>query len=391
MQQVESRRLRLAEAGPPPKLDPFGDEEGSYVLRCRGLSGETKLAWSKARELAGWPEAGWDWEDRKFKLSAQDLAEHQGVDSASGRRRRADLEKRGLITVHHRCGVSGAWTVTLVQPSAALDPEALGVRPGDPQKRLDVLLESADEATSESSADGLSDAPASSAQLPPGAAEVSTLPPHPSAEPLTEPPRSAAEVTTEPPRSPLTSGHQNTSVVPSLSLHIDIGQPSDHPERVSIAKDQGRGGSANTTAAAEVEPTIAELTALVGQKQAAMQRELGLTSQSVETTAALAAALVQRLPDERSRSMARERWISLIQRTVGDELLKLAPCVKVASAIVAGELKESAVQEVFAELRKHRAAGTLRSPGAYFVGSMQRVFQRLGLAWEAPQRKPRPK
>ena len=365
--------MKLAEGGPQVRLDPFGDEEGELVLRCPGMSAEDKLAWSFLRHRSGWGhDPSWDWEQRTFKITAADLAEHQRVDAASGRRRRANLADRWqLIRVHHRCNVSGAWTVSLVRPSVALG-EALGLVAADPQPRLTFpeLLESAEQATSESTRDGAGDAPACSADLP----------------------QAAAEPFTEPPRPPLTSGHQTPSVSGPDSLDMVIGNTSDHPLRVSIAKDRAashRGGTVHGNAGASCDEDRA--TDDLAREVRRRQQQLGIRADdageplALNRVAAVAAAIVQRLPDERSVSMARERWIALIKRRVNDPQLKDAPCVKVAAAIAEGRLKESYVAEVFAELDKQRRNGTLRSAGAYFVGSCQRLFSRLGLEWAKPK------
>jgi hypothetical protein len=376
----------------PPKLDPLGDEEGLLVLRCPGMSAEDKLAWGFLRDRSGWPyEPGWDWGASKFKVSAQDLAEHQRVDSASGRRRRGNLADRWkLIEVHHRCAVSGNWTISLVRPSLAL-AEHLGLVPAEPQSSL--FNEPADEATSESlrlisAGDALlRGQSASSAELREG-----------SAEPLTEPPTPSLSRPAVPPLARAPSGHQNTSVDQSVSTDIDIGNTSDHPRELSTAKDQGRqnrrGGTVSATADREAEEiSEEELHRQFAAKRASVQRELGIAEPEafdVNRVAAVAATLVRRLPDERSQSMARERWIYRIRREVDDPLLKLSPCVKVACAIADGRLKVESIEEIFAELNKHRRAGTLRkSPGAYFVGSAMQAFRRLGLAWEKPPQRPR--
>jgi hypothetical protein len=402
MQEAQRHTLKLAEpASPAPKLDPFGDEEGTLVLRCPGMSAEDKLAWALLRHRSGWGNGGeWDWGDRKFKVTAQEIAEHQHVDGASGRRRRANLSTRWkLIEVHHRCNVSGAWTVSLVRPSEAL-AEHLGLTAGDGQQLLPGVHDHdslADEATSEREHDDALDAPASSAQT------------RGSAEPLTEPPTPHFSVTAEPPLARAPSGHQNTSVVLNLSNDIDIGQPSVHTERLSTAKDQAgsrRGGTVDATAGREprrandVGPASdsdagedeAELHALFRQRQTEARADQEREQQRLDLglVAATAATLVRRLPDERSQSMARERWITTIRRVVDDPALKLTPCVKVACAIVEGRLKESIVEEIFAELRQHRQRGTFTSSaGAYFVGSAKKAFHRLGLDWHAPPRKPK--
>lgn len=378
--------LRLAEPPEaPPKLDPFGDEEGTLVLRCPGMSAEDKFAWGFARERSGWPyEPNWDWGGRKFKISAREIAEHQNVDSASGRRRRNNLADRWkLIEVHHRCAVSGDWTVSLVRPSLAL-AEQLGFVAADPQQQLpgiDPVEKPSEQATSESRRDGVGDAPACSDQPRGG-----------SAVPLTVPPTPSFSVTAETPLARAPSGHK-TSVVSDLSTDIDIGNTSGHLVRLSTAKDLAgshRGGSAHGSADPTDDVSEDELHRQWQAKRTALQQELRTADGEpvdLKTTAAMAAAIVRRLPDERSQSMARERWISLIRRTVDDPGLKVSPCVKVACAIVDGRLKAEIVEEIFAELRKQRQAGTLRSAGAYFVGSAQKAFSRLGLEWERPKPK----
>jgi hypothetical protein len=93
-------------------------------------------------------------------------------------------------------------------------------------------------------------------------------------------------------------------------------------------------------------------------------------------------------PEEQARR--RERWIDIIRRRVDDPKLKLCVCVKVASAITAGELKESHVDELLAELDQRRRDRTLRAePGAYFVGGVKRLFARAGIEWQGYAKKPK--
>ena len=61
-----------------------------------------------------------------------------------------------------------------------------------------------------------------------------------------------------------------------------------------------------------------------------------------------------------------------------------------------GSLLGRDLEEVFAELAKHRRAGTLRTvASAYFVGAMKKLFDRHGLDWtgyaHGGRRKPKPR
>lgn len=138
----------------------------------------------------------------------------------------------------------------------------------------------------------------------------------------------------------------------------------------------------------------ADLAALVDRKRA----ELGKPADQldVRTAAALGAAMAFRTPSPAEEARQREQWIEVIGRRVHDRQLKACVKVKVAAAIVAGELRASEIEEVFAELGKHRRAGTLRGPeGIYFLRAAQALFNRHGLDWTgygfSGRRKPRPK
>jgi hypothetical protein len=117
---------------------------------------------------------------------------------------------------------------------------------------------------------------------------------------------------------------------------------------------------------------------------------------SLRTAAAIGAATAFHLPSPAEQSRHREQWIENITRRVRDPNLKACVKVKVASAIVTGELKASQIEEVFAELDQHRRNGTLRGPaGIYFLRASQALFSRHGLDWtgygHGGRRAPRPK
>lgn len=123
------------------------------------------------------------------------------------------------------------------------------------------------------------------------------------------------------------------------------------------------------------------------------RRELGLPADgspdrvavdemAMRTAAAIGAATAWRTPSPQEQARWREQWIDTIKRRVNCSRLKVCVAVKVASAIIAGELKATVIEEVFAELDKVRRAGLLRSPpSAYFVGAVKRIFARHGLDW----------
>lgn len=99
--------------------------------------------------------------------------------------------------------------------------------------------------------------------------------------------------------------------------------------------------------------------------------------------AAIATTVARAVPTERENAANRERWIDTIRRRVNDPALKTCVMVKVACAVVYGEIKPSTIEQIFGELDKHRRAGSLRSsPGIYFVRAAQSCFARHGLTWK---------
>ena len=98
----------------------------------------------------------------------------------------------------------------------------------------------------------------------------------------------------------------------------------------------------------------------------------------VVTAAAIAASVARRVPTEREQAAARERWIENITAAVNDPQLKLVVKVKVACAIVRGDLPPDNVREIFAELKARRREGTLRSPARIFSARSRPSFTAPG-------------
>jgi hypothetical protein len=113
---------------------------------------------------------------------------------------------------------------------------------------------------------------------------------------------------------------------------------------------------------------------------------------TVNHVAAIAASVARRVPTEREQQAARDRWIENIEQAVGDPKLKAVVKVKVACAIVRGELPADIVQEIFAELRARRREGKLTCPaGAYFLRAVQAQFHRHGLIWHSYHKPTKPR
>jgi len=131
-------------------------------------------------------------------------------------------------------------------------------------------------------------------------------------------------------------------------------------------------------------------------KQIARRREqLGVPRPAdeldVNRVVAIATRIAKSVPTEREQAQARERWIDNITHAVNDPDLKMVVKVKVACAIVRGDLDPDDVREIFAELNQRRREGKLTAPpGAYFVRAVQAQFRRHGLEWLS-YHKPKPK
>jgi hypothetical protein len=176
---------------------------------------------------------------------------------------------------------------------------------------------------------------------------------------------------------------------------LTIGSPSGPsaqalPSKELAAEDPRRGSSGGSSADGEI-AALQRLVDLRRSEQGQRAEEL-----AIRTGAALGAAMAIRLPDPVQLSRMRERWIEVIRDRVHDRDLKACVMVKVAAAVVGGELKPAHVEEIFAELDKHRRAGTLRgAAGIYFLRAAQALFKRHGLEWtgyaSGGRRKPKPR
>lgn len=70
-----------------------------------------------------------------------------------------------------------------------------------------------------------------------------------------------------------------------------------------------------------------------------------------------------------------------IQNAVGDPRMHTSIPTRVARAIVDRQISASELAEILDIVADQRRKGRLRSPGAYFVTSIKRVFQRNEVPW----------
>lgn len=390
-------------ASPPAIYDPLGDEAGSLVRTCDKISAADKIAWGLLRQRS---HSGRE----QLRISAADVGGHEGRTADAGRARLRNLKEAGLIDVLFVCRKTGMHTLVVLDPLNVLKGQPRAI-PGDPQRVLAFESQAdsnpADPATSESLAivsteTTAGDAPSGSAQTPPAGHPDRDAPP----ASYQGPPRlAAAEEPPEVPRSgprnlaeePLTcpppSGHSGLSV-PNLHRPLTFRGPSvpseesHQPER-QRAEEPRRGTSGGTSP----DPSAGELVRQLDQRR--LEQGLAVGG-DVPLAAVLSGSSAFRLPDAAAQANYREQWIEIIRRGVRCPNLKLCVAVKVAAAIVAGEIKPAVIQEALSELAKVRTAGQLRSPAsAYFVGAVKRIFARHGLDWtgyaSGGRRKPKPR
>lgn len=82
------------------------------------------------------------------------------------------------------------------------------------------------------------------------------------------------------------------------------------------------------------------------------------------------------LGTERVGLLARE-----VLRAVGDPKMHPGIAMRAARAVVDGKMETQELTEMLDIIASQRKAGRLRSPGAYFVTSLKRAFQRNEIAW----------
>jgi hypothetical protein len=365
MQLGASRRLV---ALPHATGDPMETDRGLAIRKCRQISAADKWAWRYLERLS---RSGLE----RVQVTAAEIGEDEGRTSDAGRQRLRNLAKHGLITIVDHDAARGVWLVEVHDPCAILG--SARAAHGDPQLELEFEPtdpHTAGEALSESRAGTLAgDAPSSPAGI---------LTEEPPEEPSEEPP--------EDPRSTSgLSGPSGLSVVAAqLPRPWTIGRPSGPSAGVSPAKDLGpadpRRGTSGGTSTAE---TSALGTDDFAAELARRRNQLGIARPAdeldVNRVVAIASSVARAAPTERENAANRERWIETIRRRVNDPALKTCVMVKVACAVVYGEIKPSTIEQIFGELDKHRRAGTLRnSPGIYFVRAAQSCFARHGLTWK---------
>jgi hypothetical protein len=66
---------------------------------------------------------------------------------------------------------------------------------------------------------------------------------------------------------------------------------------------------------------------------------------------------------------------------VGDPKLRRSPALRVARAVVYGELPESELDTILDDVEAKRKSGSLKSPLGYFVACAKNAFARYDLAW----------
>jgi len=75
-----------------------------------------------------------------------------------------------------------------------------------------------------------------------------------------------------------------------------------------------------------------------------------------------------------------------IMRSVGDPEMHPSIPTKVARAVVERKLSPESIAELCDIIEAKRKAGQLEKPGAYFVASIKRLFQRNDIPWYQPNR-----
>lgn len=345
-----------------PRLTPrdsgLAQRPWELVRRWPGLRGEPKLAW-----LWLWHTS--DQGGRLVSVRPCDLGRDQGTSDDAGARYLDSLAAEGLIVVRDRDARSG---VRLVE---VLDPERVArARPVEwDGQRLLAFLEGDDQATPATacrSPASNSDTEAHPTSEPepdqPGggfgcdsvarfAADLRTCSADPRAEPRRE--RGSAGGTAE--RAPL-----DPSEILDLSrtLPSDPSDPSAHCEQVSATD----GSDVPRRAAAEVPA----------------EPRSGGANPFAEALARLPPA-----PDVAGRQELVDRLVAEWRRRLRDAGTRDMPLVRIAWALVDGEIRQSDVDGVWRSLERLELAGELHEGrGRYFVGTLKfRVFPRRGARW----------
>jgi hypothetical protein len=94
-----------------------------------------------------------------------------------------------------------------------------------------------------------------------------------------------------------------------------------------------------------------------------------------------AAAAVARRPGSRETETAIEDLAARIRQAVADPQLRSAPVLRVARAVVLGELDQDELRSILGLIDTKRRDGTLERAWWYFVGAARAAFKRAGLEW----------
>ena len=386
MMQAIPLRRPTAER-PPPELDVV---EMVWVCETEKISAPDKRAYEF---LFAETQGG------RLRILTTSLAvgRNQGTSGDAGRARLKNLASVGLIE-YKPAQKRGSYEVWLLEPFSAL--RALGS--ADPQ--LDLPFENTSwEGPSESQAGQPDDANFSQDGI--LESQVRQIGPH-----LAEEPRRGTSLNEDPPEEPREVPPFEVPRRPSGLLEKDcapnrqstIRRPSELSVKtglpVALAGEESRRGSSGGTSPAgnfggEPPPDpVADL--------ARRRAELGIRIADVRQpdqldvtrVAAIAAAVAKQVPSEEEQGRKREHWIHRILTRVGDPELKTCVAVKVACAIVRGELEADVVEEILANLAAHQRNKTLTggSPGKYFLFSARGAFEERGLTWLA-YHKPKPR
>lgn len=98
---------------------------------------------------------------------------------------------------------------------------------------------------------------------------------------------------------------------------------------------------------------------------------------------ALADALAARV-DPAATRRAKAELVAYLQRTVGDPAADLSIYRRAADLVIEHNYAADELERLAESVRDKRRAGTIRSPGAYFLTSIRHAARRCGLPWTEP-------
>lgn len=302
------------------------------VRRWPGLRGEAKLAWKFLSEFGGGVGS-------TVLVTAADLGADQGTSSTAGRRAIESLAVEGLVELVERA--KGRWTVYLPDP---LDvARARRSRGCDGQGELFELSE-----------------PLAEEPKPPPTIRVQA----PATDAL------ATDVSALPSPRATSATSENARATKDLDLGFkDFGDLGKSAARAPDAEARKRrDGSERATVATEALATEARVTETlpgVSRIDAVLLKIAGREAPS---------------PPEQERRV--EQWVELIRSRVADPRLRLAPVVRVATAVHEGRFADGELRRILAKLDDVRSSGRLTTEAwRYFVGACRRRFFETGLDW----------